>query len=124
MAATLIASDAACPAQALPARSIDPLVREFAYCAGRLSAEMEHQWLLSDPASDRTAVQRRAMLSLLEAASPPDQGRDLLHLRISAKFAHADLLRRASFDPDPESANRARLRAEVELAHCLALILS
>lgn len=74
LAATVTTLLAALPAPAIPAREMDPIAREFAYCVGRLSATMEHQWLLSDPASDLTERQRGAMISLLETVSPPDQG--------------------------------------------------
>ncbi len=39
----------------------DPLYL-FATCTGRLSAMVEHQWLLSDPGSDETATLRADML--------------------------------------------------------------
>jgi hypothetical protein len=123
LAATVTTLLAALPAPAIPAREMDPLAREFAYCVGRLSATMEHQWLLSDPASDLTERQRGAIISLLETVSPPDQGGALMTLRLSAKFAHADLLRRAAFEPDARHAEAARHQAEIALGQCLAMIL-
>lgn len=51
----------------------DPLLRDFSTCAGRLSALVEHQWLVDGPASESTARQRDAMLALVEAVLPPDQ---------------------------------------------------
>ena len=93
MAAALIAT--ALPAPAAPAE-----MRLFATCAGRLSAQMEHQWLLADPAADRTERQRAAMISLLEAAMAPGEERSALALRIEAKAAQAALLTRASFGRD------------------------
>ncbi|TNE65957.1 MAG: hypothetical protein EP336_11340 [Rhodobacteraceae bacterium] len=103
---------------------MDPLAREFAYCIGRLSATMEHQWLLSDPASDLTERQRGAMISLLETVSPPDQGGALMTLRLSAKFAHADLLRRAAFEQDPAHAETTQKYAGNALGRCRSLILT
>lgn len=101
----------------------DPL-HTFASCAGRLSATMEHQWLMSDPASDRTEAQRAAMLSLIDAIMTPDQGRDVLAWRIDAKQAHAVLLTRATFNDNPADATWALRRAEAELAACTGLLLS
>ena len=115
----------AAPVSAAPQTpSLDPMTRTFAYCAGRLSAQMEFQWLMSDPQSDRTAAQRAAMLSLLEAVVSEAGAREALSLRISAKQAHNALLTRATFGPQTEDAHYARLRAEAEIGNCLSLILS
>ena len=108
---------------ALPATAGDNPLRTFAACAGRLSATMEHQWLLSDPTSDRTAAQRAAMISLIEATMSPEQGRDVLAWRIDAKQAHSVLLTRATFNDDPEDALWARNRAVAQLAACTGLLL-
>lgn len=99
------------------------LPKEFAYCAGRLSALMEHQWLLSDPAADRTHAQRAAMISLLESVTPTGQARHLLYLRISAKVAQAELLTIATFDKDPERKSLALMHAETEIGACLNMLL-
>ncbi len=107
-----------------PAFAYDDPLRTFASCAGRLSAEMEHQWLMSDPASDRTEAQRAAMISLIDAIMAPGQGRDVLHWRIDAKQAHAVLLTRATFNDDEDDAAWALARAEAQLAACTGLLLS
>ncbi|MCG6882246.1 MAG: hypothetical protein LJE62_00665 [Silicimonas sp.] len=85
---------------------------------------MEHQWLLSDPASDLTKVQRAAMISIVEAIMMPEQGRDVLAWRINAKQAHAVLLTRATFNNDAADARWARTRADAQLAACTGLLLS
>jgi len=95
----------------------------FATCTGRLSAQMEHQWLINDPAADRTKAQRAAMISLLEATTPPGQGRRVLSYRIDAKYAQSVLLTRATFNDDAEDALWARGRAEAEVAACVGLLL-
>lgn len=101
----------------------DPL-HTFATCTGRLSATMEHQWLMRDPAAERTEAQRAAMLSLLDAVMAPDQDRNALAWRIDAKQAHAVLLRRATFNDDAEDAAWALSQAETHLARCTGLLLS
>ena len=101
----------------------DPL-RTFASCAGRLSATMEHQWLMSDPTSDRTQAQRAAMLSLVDAVMAPGQGSQVLTWRIEAKQAHAVLLTRAAFGQDADDATWALQKAEAHLAQCTGLLLS
>lgn len=111
-------------ASATPAFAFDNPLHTFASCAGRLSAQMEHQWLLSDPASDRTEAQRAAMLSLIDAIMTPEQGRDVLNWRIDAKQAHAVLLTRATFNDDAADARWAERRAVAELAACTGLLLS
>ncbi|MEM9427292.1 MAG: hypothetical protein AAGA06_11385 [Pseudomonadota bacterium] len=113
-----------CLASAGSARAHDDPLQTFSSCVGRLSATMEHQWLLSDPMSDRTEAQRAAMLSLVEAIMPAGDGRHVLAWRIAAKRAHAVLLTRATFNDDAADAAWALTRAEAELAACTRLLLS
>ena len=120
--AILILLSLAAPAR-LTARPLDPLTAEFAGCTGRLSALMEHQWLLSDPEADRTETRRAAMIALLDAVTPPDAALAALARRIEAKQAQAVLLTRATFGQDPAQAAFAATRAEAEIARCLANLL-
>jgi hypothetical protein len=96
----------------------DPLLRDFAVCAGRFSALVEHQWLVDGPASDRSARQRDAMLSLVEAVLPPDMAAASLHWRIEAKAAQTALLSRAHFAGDRD----AKARSTQLLQACADLI--
>ena len=105
---------------ALPARA-EPLAQRFAACTGRLSAQMEHQWLMSRP-SETIEARRKAMISLLEAVQRPSEGRQVLAYRIEAKHAQAVLLSRATFNDDPADAHWAATRAEAEIAACAALL--
>ncbi len=108
------------------AQAFDPeqQLREFATCAGRLSAVMEHQWLFDGAAADRTKAQRAAVIDLVEAVMPPDRGRDVLHWRISAKLAQSALLTRATFNEDPVDAAWAREQAKRFERACTGLLLS
>lgn len=90
----------------LRAGTEDPL-HLFATCAGRFSAEMEHQWLLSDPGADLMAARRAAMLELVAAVGTPETASRALALRIEAKVAHKALLSRATFGGDPWAADMA-----------------
>lgn len=111
----------------LPAGGVfahDNPLQTFAACAGRLSAVMEHQWLMQDPTSEATEAQRATMLTLVDAIMTPDQGRDVLSWRVDAKQAHAVLLKRATFNPDRTDAAWALRRADAELAACTGLLLS
>jgi len=100
------------------------LVRTFASCTGRLSAQMEHQWLMRDPGSDQTETRRKAMISLLEAIMDPSDGPTVLSWRIDAKLAQSQLLTRATFNRDVADANWALKRANIEIATCNGLLLS
>ena len=106
-----------------PLRADAPLVDLFAGCAGRLSAQMEHQWLMGDPGSDRTQARQRAMVALLDTVTPPDLSTRAMALRVEAKQAQATLLRRASFGGNTSEASWARRRASKELAACTGLLL-
>lgn len=100
------------------------LTQQFATCAGRLSAQMEFEWLLTDPAADQTEQERAAMIALLDSVAAPEDRRRALAIRIEAKHAQSVLLTRAHFNDDPSDAAWALDRAAVELGACRALILS
>ena len=105
--------------QAPPVFAQSADLRLFATCAGRLSALMEHQWLLSDPASDQTARQRKSMLSLVAAMAGPDAAR-ALNWRIEAKAAQASLLARARFGTNEATAARSAQRSDLlDLIHAV-----
>lgn len=109
-----------------PSRAAQPidLVAEFAQCAGRLSAQMEHQWLISDPSADRTRQQRAEMLTLLEAVIAPAAAPQALNLRINAKHAHAQLLTQSAFSQNPAQKTYAQQRAQRLVGHCMGFLLS
>jgi len=86
---------------------INNQLNHFATCAGRLSAQMEHEWLLPQGGTDQTEDHREAMLDLLYATMGPDDGQQVLAWRIEAKVAHAGLLTRAIFKEDNWAAQRA-----------------
>ncbi|MCB1343560.1 MAG: hypothetical protein KDK24_21340 [Pseudooceanicola sp.] len=96
----------------------------FATCTGRLSALMEHQWLLSDPAADATQARRGQMEQLLFSVMDPGTGERVLARRIDAKYAMARLLMRVDFNRDAQDAARAASFVEVQMAACDSLLLS
>ncbi len=101
----------------------DDLVTTFATCTGRLSALMEHQWLMDTSRADDTRARRARMIDLLAAVTPPGQGRAVLARRIEAKFALAELLTRASFGSDRDQAEQASALVDVHIAACNSLLL-
>lgn len=109
-------------AQSQTAPLSDPL-RTFAACAGRLSAQMEFEWMFDGPASEITKAQRSAVIDILEAMIGPDQGRDVLNWRVEAKMAHASLLTRSKFSTDRRVTLRAERLALRSLENCNALLL-
>lgn len=100
------------------------LLKQFAYCAGRLSALMEHQWMFDGPASDETKRTRAQMIDLMSAVMPPGQGREALNWRIEAKLAYAALLQQASFAEDKGDRLRAKRLSVQHLQHCKGMLLS
>ena len=107
------------PASAALADMLDDPIQVFASCAGRLSAQMEHQWLLSDPLAQHTEAARGAMLDILASITLPEQTGAALDLRINAKAAHAALLRQATFGQDHLAADRADQLTQ----HCTSLVI-
>lgn len=102
----------------------NPLLREFAVCAGRLSAVMEDQWMFDGPASERTAEELHAMVSLIEASMAEGAGHQVMAWRIDSKVAQRGLLHQARFAQDQRLAETAAARAEALAAECRAMILS
>jgi hypothetical protein len=118
----LAATLAATPGGALP---LSPSERAlvFAACAGRYSAEMEHDWLLRPAQSPAAEARRDAFLDLLEAVAPDavDDGMPAhlpLSTRIEEKAAQSALLHRATFHLDPIASDAARAAAEHRISDC------
>ena len=99
----------------------DPLYL-FATCTGRFSALIEHQWLLSDPASDQTDHLRRDMIDLMEAALPDTPDPRVMQWRLEAKVAAATLLQRADFGPTKAQQATARRQFDALIGGCRALL--
>ncbi|MGX9349868.1 hypothetical protein ACS3QZ_01575 [Shimia sp. W99] len=95
----------------------------FAACAGRLSAEMEFQWMFDGAAADAIKLERAAVLDILDAMMPPERGRAVLNWRVEAKMAQAALLTRATFGSDTREQHHARLLAARNLETCRAQML-
>ncbi|MEZ5755625.1 MAG: hypothetical protein R3D90_12935 [Paracoccaceae bacterium] len=101
----------------------------FATCAGRMSALMEHQWLVDGPASDITKARRAAALDVLSALTPPGEEVQVMAWRVEAKAAHAALLRQtlpqislpARHGPTPAQ-TRAAKRAAILVRECAAYL--
>jgi len=85
----------------------DPFARDFALCAGRYSALVEHQWLVDGPASEGSAMMRDAFVDLARAVVGPEGAADVLNWRIEAKVAHGALLSRAWLARDSVAGKRS-----------------
>ncbi|XDA97881.1 hypothetical protein AB1M95_17460 [Sulfitobacter sp. LCG007] len=96
---------------------------DFAICTGRLSALLEHQWLMADAGAQRTEALRAVMIDLLDVSTPSEKASRNLGIRIEAKMAHAQLLTLATFNDDPAEAAWARRRADTAIAACAGLLL-
>ena len=100
------------------------LVETFATCSGRLTAQLEFEWLMSDPRADQTEQSRAAMVSLLETIVPADGEGQVIAMRVNARAAHGALLTRATFNGDRDDAKWAARRAAQQVAACRNLLLS
>ncbi len=107
-----------------PAVAEDELLTVLAGCAGRLSAQVEHEWLMLDTQAERTEQMRDNLTQILTLLTPPETESRVLSLRINAKHAQARLLTRATFNSDRADARRAARRATNEVADCASLLLS
>ena len=118
----LLGSMAISLAFASGASASDRLFQDFAICLGRLSAELEHRWLMQDPASAETERARDAFADLLDALTTPDAKQEAMALRINSKYAHAMLLRRSVFETHSDQAAWARQRARRNVAACISML--
>lgn len=112
-----------CASSAAPSLAERDLVLTFAGCTGRISAEMEHAWLLSDPRADELQSQRARFVSILDAILPADRAREALSHRIEAKVAHAAILSDAQFGTDPRRSKLAKRRAQTDVQICKTMLL-
>ena len=99
-----------------------PDLPHLAACTGRLSALMEHQFLIDGPAADHTKRQRDALADILAALTPDGAEAQAMGWRLEAKAAQAALLSQATFGRDP--GGRAALRAQRLVAACTGFLLS
>jgi hypothetical protein len=86
----------------------DPLLREFAVCAGRYAALVEHQWLVDGPQSEASAGTRDSLLALVAAVEGPGMAATVMGWRIEAKVAQKALLTQAHFARDAVAEKRSR----------------
>ncbi|QYK40980.1 MAG: hypothetical protein KF887_16535 [Paracoccaceae bacterium] len=78
---------------------------DFADCAGRYSATVEHLWLFDGALSVEAERRRDAFADLVAAFPDPAAA---LHRRVAAKAAQRALWDRASFAGDARAARLAR----------------
>ncbi len=117
---------------ATPARSgtLDPIMdlsQQFASCLGRYSAELEHRFLLGEPA-EQSIARRDLFKDLLFAVAPnadnlEGNGARILSLRVEAKHAQKRLLHTATFNGNQRLARHAKARALREIQTCDMLAL-
>lgn len=98
-------------------------LQTFAACAGRLSAQLEHEWLIMDAHARHTEALRDRMIGLLSAVTTDENTTLALAIRINAKQSQASLMQRATFNSSRRDAAWAHRRAEYEVAICTRLIL-
>jgi hypothetical protein len=101
-----------------PPGRADPLLREFAVCAGRMTAQVEHDWLMMQDAGAAMAA-RDGLVALVAALALPDDAPQVTLWRTTARIATRALLERATFRNDAA----ARDRAADLVNHCRALVL-
>ena len=97
------------------------LTQRVAQCTGRMSAEMEFEWLTGGT-GEQPRLFRSHLEDVLEAISQPGEGQAILNMRIEAKHAHATLLTRSVFNDDAADAARAARMATYFADGCRAML--
>ncbi|WP_143152678.1 hypothetical protein [Marivita hallyeonensis] len=100
----------------------DDLVTHVSQCVGRMSAQIEHQWLFQDSPTDMMETQRAHLIDVLQALTTSANASKVLSGRIDAKMAHATLLTKAAFGRDERSARWAKQRALQAIQNCGDLV--
>lgn len=97
-------------------------IRLFAECAGRLSASVEHAWLVG---TDNAALraQKDGFADLLDALVGPDDSVRVMDWRVRAKMDHKRLLALSVFATEPRLARLALMRAQAHQNRCGAVLL-
>jgi hypothetical protein len=113
-------------AMALPSSPVER-ARIFADCAGRYAALSMHQSFFDGAASETADAQYHLFLDLLEAVREDAMndglpGRQLLHWRVESRAAHATLVHRATYNPDPIASDLSRQAAERYISLCDRLL--
>lgn len=99
------------------------IVDIIAGCTGRMSAELEFAWLMSDPDANRLDRQRSRFVEILESLGSAPDPREVLALRIDTKMAHARLLTTAHFGSDAVLATWAKRQAVTQRNACQNMLL-
>jgi hypothetical protein len=97
-------------------------LRLFAECAGRLSATVEHAWLVG---TDDTALraQKDGFADLIEALASPNDRVQVMDWRVRAKMDHKRLLSLSVFATEPRLARLATMQAQAHQNRCGAVLL-
>ena len=119
---TFTACLCACLGLGAPVWSLNDLSRDFANCSGRMSAMVEHGWLVQDPMSEIYAENREAFLQLLEAIGSSDDP-VTLGRRIEAKAAMKSVLREATFGQNQVRSRYAERQVEAHVSACRQMLL-
>jgi hypothetical protein len=100
-----------------PGWAAPDMTAAFATCTGRMSALVEHHWLMSrNP--DAVEAEYRAMGDVLAAVVTPEAGAQAMGWRVAAKVAMRAMLMRADLQGDRAAADRAA----VLIGECRRLI--
>ena len=121
---TFLSAFLVCGLTSSAAWSGERLLTRVTECVGRLSAEIEHQWLLPEASSDQIETVRSDFIDILQALVTPDTESEALAHRIDAKFAHAALLSQATFSGNARQSAWASKRAKSELDACRDMLLT
>ncbi len=109
---------------ALPVGAEQSLLRDFATCTGRFSAEVEHAWLMETDRAERNALLYANMAALLDSITSSDNAVRARAIRIDAKAAQAQLRLQSVFGWDRDQRVIAEQRADDLLRTCSALLLA
>ena len=79
-------------ASVAPVKADQSMLAVVAGCAGRLSAQLKHEWLMRGPDASNAETLRDVMAELLELMTQPDSKARAMQVRLEAKYSQAPLL--------------------------------
>lgn len=114
---------AASPAVASTTQFSDP-TRQFATCAGRMFALLEHHWLISPEKADETQAVHAHFADLIDATMTPDRSSEILATRVEARISFRKMLEASRFNTKTDQQIWAQQRVDHLISECRSMLLS
>lgn len=101
----------------------DP-TRQFATCAGRMYALLEHHWLIAPDKVAETQALHMHFSDLVDATMSPERSREILTTRVEARMSFRKMLEASKFSKQTEQNLWLEHRVTQLITQCRSMLLS